>query len=356
MPESFLHLSPAEQSQIYRALGPQLSRAPVVLEKDVWVCWVLQTLFTMPGRLPMAFKGGTSLSKVFAAIARFSEDVDITLDYRGLDSSFDPFAAGVSNSQLRKFSDKLKSFVRDHTHGVVVPHFKERLTAEFGADFHSKHGRIEVSEDGEQLRVPYPSALDTSGNYVGNSVLIEFGGRNITEPNQDHVVRPGIAEHVPALEFPSSLVSVLSPQRTFWEKATLMHVECQRGEFRASAERLSRHWYDLDMLADLDHGRAALANRDLLIDVVKHKKVFYNTSYANYDACLAGKFRLLPDDAVLAALGDDFQRMIDAGMFIGDPPGFDAIVQRLRALEVAINQSVRGVPVSRSLRTDHPRF
>ena len=101
MPESFLHLEREEQSQIYRALAPQLARSPVVLEKDVWVCWVLQTLFTMPDRLPMAFKGGTSLSKVFGAIARFSEDVDITLDYRGLDGTFDPFAAGVSRNRKR---------------------------------------------------------------------------------------------------------------------------------------------------------------------------------------------------------------------------------------------------------------
>jgi hypothetical protein len=333
MPESFLHLSQGEQSQIYRALGPRLSRSPVVLEKDVWVCWVLQTLFTMPGRLPMAFKGGTSLSKVFGAIARFSEDVDITLDYRGLDSSFDPFAAGVSNSQLRKFSDSLKSFVREHAHGVVGPHFQERLATEFGVD----HSRIEITDDGEQLRVHYSTALDAAADYVGNSVLIEFGGRNITEPNELHVVRPDIAQHVPTLEFPNSKVSVLSPARTFWEKATLMHVECQRGEFHASAERLSRHWYDLATLADLEYGHAALANRDLLADVVKHKKVFYNTSYANYDACLARQLRLLPNEAALTALRADFQRMIDAGMFIGEAPAFDGIVERLRALEARIN-------------------
>ena len=333
MPESFLHLSRGEQSQIYRALGPQLSRAPIVLEKDVWVCWVLQTLFTMPGRLPMAFKGGTSLSKVFGAIARFSEDVDITLDYRWLGSSFDPFATEVSNNQLRKFSDLLKSFVRKHVHGVIVPHFQESVVAEFGVD----HARIEISEDGEQMRVHYPTVLDAAGDYVGNSVLIEFGGRNITEPNEVHVVRPDIAEHVLALEFPRSHVSVLSPARTFWEKATLMHVECQHGKFRASADRLSRHWYDLAMLADLDHGRIALSNRALLADVVKHKKVFYNTSYANYDACLAGQLRLLPDEAVLVALRADFQRMIDAGMFIGDAPVFDVIVERLHKLQATIN-------------------
>jgi hypothetical protein len=334
MPESFLQLTPGEQSQIYRALGPQLSRSPVVLEKDVWVCWVLQTLFTMPDRLPMAFKGGTSLSKVFGAIARFSEDVDITLDYRGLDSSFDPFAAGLSNSRLKKFSDELKSFVRDHAHGVVAPHFQARLATEFSAKSH----RIEVSDDGEQLRLHYPSVLEASTDYVGNSVLLEFGGRNITEPNQEHEVRPDIAQHVPALDFPRSMVSVLSPARTFWEKATLMHVECQRGEFRGSAQRLSRHWYDLAMLADLSHGDAALASRDLLADVVKHKKVFYNTGYANYDACLAGQLRLLPDDAALAGLRQDFQRMIGAGMFIGQPPAFDTVIDRLRTLEAAINE------------------
>src|SRR5690554_4812741 len=151
MPESFLHLEREEQSQIYRALAPQLARSPVVLEKDVWVCWVLQTLFTMPDRLPMAFKGGTSLSKVFGAIARFSEDVDITLDYRGsgLDDTFDPFAENVSRSRLKKFSESLRSFVCDHAHSVVAPHFQKMLADEFDADAF----QLEVSDDGEQMRV-----------------------------------------------------------------------------------------------------------------------------------------------------------------------------------------------------------
>ncbi|MDE2465050.1 MAG: nucleotidyl transferase AbiEii/AbiGii toxin family protein [Alphaproteobacteria bacterium] len=334
MPEYFLHLKTQEQSQIYQALAPQLARSPVVLEKDVWVCWVLRALFTMPDRLPMAFKGGTSLSKVFRAIARFSEDVDVTLDYRGLDGSFDPFAEGVSRNRLRKFSEDLKSFVREHAHGVVAPHIQRMLAAEFSTDAF----RIEVSDNGEQMRLHYPSALESPGDYVGNSVLIEFGGRNITEPNEEHEVRPDIADHVADLEFPRSTVSVLSPARTFWEKATLMHVECQRDGLRTGAERLSRHWYDLAMLADLAHGQAALADRALLADVIKHKKVFYSASYANYDACLSGQLKLIPEGVALAALRDDFQRMISAGMFIGEPPAFDAIVDRLRALEAEINR------------------
>lgn len=334
MPESFLQLDTREQSQIYRALAPQLARTPAVLEKDVWLCWVLQCLFSMPDRLPMAFKGGTSLSKVFNAISRFSEDVDITLDYRGLDTTFDPFTEAVSKTRLKKFSEGLKSFVRDHTHAVVVPHLQRMLAAEFQTDTY----RLEINENGEQLRLYYPTAVETVEDYMASSVLIEFGGRNITEPNALYSVVPDIAQHVPALHFPCAVVNVLSPTRTFWEKATLIHVECQRNTFRASAERLSRHWYDLAMLADLAHGQAALDDRALLADVVKHKKAFYNASYANYDACLNGHFRLIPEEPTLAALRDDFQRMIGAGMFIGDPPDFDTIINRLRDLESSVNQ------------------
>jgi hypothetical protein len=293
----------------------------------------------MPERLPMAFKGGTSLSKVFGVIHRFSEDVDITLDYRGLDTSFDPFTEGASKSQLKKFSEGLKLFVQTHVQSLVVPHFKNSLIAEFG----NVGYRIEASTDGELLRVHYPTVLEVPGDYMANSVLIEFGGRNITEPNEDHEVSPDIAPLIPELVFPRSRISVLSPERTFWEKATLMHVESQRGLFRPNAQRLSRHWYDLAMLADSPSGLAAMENRNLLSDVVKHKKVFYNTSYANYDACLVGELRLLPDDPVLAALASDFKQMIDAGMFIGEPPAFDQIITRLRALEAAMNKPTKAI-------------
>ena len=272
MPEPFLHLTAEEQSQIYRAPAPRLARSPVVLEKDVWVCWALQTLFALPDRPPMAFKGGASLSKVFGAIARFSEDLDITLDYRGLGSSFDPFSDGVSRSRLRKFSEELKSFVRGHVRGVVEPHFRRTAAAEFDADAL----RLAVGDDGERLRLSYPTVLGSPGDYLGNSVLIEFGGRNITEPNEAHEVRPDIAEHLPELDFPCPTVNVLSPARTFWGKATLIRVECRRDEFRVGAERPSRHWYDLAMLADHPHGQSALADRALLADVVKHKKVFHD--------------------------------------------------------------------------------
>lgn len=336
MSEEFLQLDAREQAEIYRALAPQLARSTAVLEKDVWVCWALKTIFSMPGRLRMAFKGGTSLSKVFNAIERFSEDVDITLDYRALNENFDPFGDGLSKSRLKKLSDELKAFVSEHVRAVVAPYFEESLSAEFDAG----RCRLEVSGDGEQLLVHYRTVLDASGGYVANRVLVEFGGRNITEPNEEHDVRPDIAPLATALQYPCARVCVLSPARTFWEKATLIHVECQRTEFRQGAERLSRHWYDLTMLTGLAIGEAALADRALLADVVRHKKVFFNSGSANYDACLDGQLRLIPNDTVLPALREDYLRMIEAGMFTRQPPEFDFIVHRLRDLEDAINRAV----------------
>ncbi|MDB5970677.1 MAG: uncharacterized protein JWQ90_3127 [Hydrocarboniphaga sp.] len=337
MAEAFLRLPLAEQAEILNGLAPELGRAAVVLEKDVWVCWVLQHLFQMPGRLPMAFKGGTSLSKVFDAISRFSEDVDVTLDYRGFDTDIDPFDANTSKSQIKKLGESLKGFVRDHAHEVATPYFTEQLREQFDP----QHARVEVSDNGEEFRIYYPSALDQAAGYVGNSVLIEFGGRNITEPNAEYQVRPYIADRLPSLDLPSATVTVLSPARTFWEKVTLIHVECHRPDLKADANRQSRHWYDLALLADHDIGRQALADRALLADVVKHKKVFFGAGYANYDACQTGGIRLLPDQRLLDAVASDLRAMIDAGMFYGERPSFEKIIGRLRALEHEINAGAR---------------
>lgn len=333
MPEAFLDLDPEEQADILTGIAPELGRTPGVLEKDVWVCWVLQQLFTMPGRAAMAFKGGTSLSKVFDAIHRFSEDVDVTLDYRGAALELDPFAADTSRSRLTTISDQLKAFVRQHAHEVVKPHFEAMLATQAG----QRQAKVEIDEAGEKIHIHYPTVIGEATGYLTNRVLIELGGRNITEPNAEHLVRPYAASAVEALAFPEARVTVLSPARTFWEKATLMHVECHRRRLRVGARSLSRHWYDVALLSTHAIGASALSDRELLADVVKHKKAFFNASYAHYDACLQGGLQLLPEDADLRALEADYAQMKDAGMFYEAPPPFSTIVEQLRSLQQQIN-------------------
>jgi len=334
MPESLLGLPPADQADVIRAVSAQTGRSAVVLEKDLWVCWVLRALFGMPDRKRMVFKGGTSLSKVFAAIDRFSEDIDLTIDYRDLDEDVDPFAEGLSNSQRDKIREHLGRRLAEHLQSVVAPYLRETLASQYRGE----PPIVIVDEGGEKLTISIRSQFAGAGNYVRDGVLLEFGGRNVIEPHQQHLIRPYLFGHVNTLELPSATIDVLAPERTFWEKATLIHAECNgRDAAIKGVDRLSRHWYDLSRLADHDIGAKALANRDLLINVVDTKKVIYRSAKAQYDDCTSGRMRLIPDGALLGALHEDYGAMIAAGMFEGLARPFDEIIARLEKLEQAIN-------------------
>jgi predicted nucleotidyltransferase component of viral defense system len=127
-------------------MNPNIKRDALLLEKDIWICWALEFLFKMPNRLPMAFKGGTSLSKAFRIIDRFSEDVDITIDYKAFDCE-DPFAEDVSKTKIKNISEQIKTQVTDHISSVVIPYY-QRIIAE---QFKENAPTVELDEDGETL-------------------------------------------------------------------------------------------------------------------------------------------------------------------------------------------------------------
>ena len=146
-------------------------------------------------------------------------------------------------------------------------------------------------------------------------------------------------------------MTVLSPVRTFWEKATLVHVECHRRRLANHPERLSRHWFDLTRLAAHDIGRAALADRELLEDVVRHKKVFFHASYANYDQCLAGRLRLVPDDDQLPGLQTDYDAMCAAAIVADDAPGFVLLALQAARARCGPQERAASQTRARGLRT-----
>ncbi len=335
MAEPFLSLGAGERADILRTIAADARRSAVVLEKDIWICWVLDALFSMPDAHPMAFKGGTSLSKVYGVIDRFSEDVDVTLDYRAFDDGFDPFAEGASRTATRQFSERLKDRVASHVLDVVAP----ALDAAAGRLAADGLYAVQVGDDGETVRFAYPSAVEAPDSYVASEVLLEFGGRNVIDPNERHAIVPDMAALTEGLDYPAATVTVLSPTRTFWEKATLIHVACHRRQLANKPDRLSRHWFDLACLAAHPVGRAALADRALLADVVRHKKVFFHAGNANYDQCLDGRLRLIPDDDQLAALQSDYDAMRGARIVGDGAPAFDALIEQLRFLEAEANGS-----------------
>lgn len=331
MPESYFDIEKEDQQAILSYAAKKLGRSENILEKDIWLCWVLKTLFEMPNSKPMAFKGGTSLSKVFNVINRFSEDVDITLDYRHFED-FNPFEPGISKTQTKKFSDRLKKHVQAYANDCIVPYLQNALN-------HLPNGHeceIRIDAIGEKIWISYPSVTEEHDQYLKEEVLLELGGRNVINPNETHTVKPYAAELFNELSFPQSSVVVLSPERTFWEKATLIHVECNRG-LRENADRMSRHWYDLVKLYHHSIGKKAMLNKELLKEVVEHKTVFFNANYANYPACLSGEFCLLPQGQGLKTLAEDYKKMLDAEMLYGAIPTIEEVFADIKKISDKIN-------------------
>lgn len=340
MPESYFDLTRDEQAALISAHASTLNLQSFVLEKDIWVCWVLDKLFSMPNRLQMAFKGGTSLSKVYNAIERFSEDIDVTIDYR----DFTEATTGQeSRAELSRISDKLKAALLSYIRGTIKPYFETKLTEEFDGLSWS----VELDNGGEKLLIHYPSAF--KDNYMDSAVLLEFGGRNVTAPHELHLVRPYIAKTAIDIAFPEASVTVLALMRTYWEKATLAHVECHRPKPRTSAERYSRHWYDLYQLSFDVTNLCSKESQDLLLDVISHKKEFFHYGYANYDACATGGMRLVPQNEHRKVLMDDYEAMTKAQMFYGVPPSFEAILDRLLEVETLINSKNRAAEATAKL-------
>jgi hypothetical protein len=333
----FLDLPSVEQAAILQTVAGEIGRSAQVLEKDVWLCEVLNALFALNYPKRMAFKGGTSLSKVYKVIQRFSEDIDVSIDYRDMGIEPDPLATETTKSQARRVSDQLRDALAVEITTVIGPALKSEL-----ANRHADKP-IDIAFNGadENISVSYPSAVGRTSGYLRDNILLEFGGRNLTEPSEEHEIVADAAERIPDLEFPRAKVTVLSAHRTYWEKVTLIHEKIGRGKIQSDASRLSRHWYDLAQLASSAAGIAALGDRQLLADVVKLKTTFFNAPTANYEGCLIGQLRLVPDGVDLNALGDDYLEMQRAGMFDGEPPKFDKIVDALRTLEAKINATAR---------------
>lgn len=175
MPDNFFALSPEIQYTILDAAATKLNLKARIIEKDIWICWVLQKLFTLP--IAMAFKGGTSLSKAYNLINRFSEDVDVTIDYRELLPPVD-LSKEISKSALKKLREQLEGKVKERAQNKILPFLSECIKN----DFPSQIFNLDLSDDGEKLRVHYPTLFDSGEGYLQTNVLIEFGGCNSFSP------------------------------------------------------------------------------------------------------------------------------------------------------------------------------
>ncbi len=219
---------------------------------------------------------------------------------------------------------------------------REKLLPELRRDFTTVLGpsgwSLEVdSDDPQTLIFAYPQS-DVTGalKYVRPAIRLEMGARSDDWPAVEAEITPYAAEDFPRIfTMPKCTVRTLSAERTFWEKATLLHAACRRPEGKPSAERHSRHFYDLYCFSRHELGRQALKRGDLLERVVKHKSFFFASEWANYAAAKPGSLRLVPDAGRLAAMGKDYDEM--QAMMFGASPKWSDIIDELKQLKARIN-------------------
>ncbi|WP_446831779.1 nucleotidyl transferase AbiEii/AbiGii toxin family protein [Candidatus Foliamicus sp.] len=307
-----------------------------LLEKDIWVVATLEVLFSAPFARHLIFKGGTSLSKVWRVIRRFSEDVDITYDIRAfapdLVTGAGEEALPPTRSQQKRWTRTIRARLDEWVRDQALPVVADGLAQ---AGF-----KANIRADGDSLHVRYAPLFEET-EFVRPEVKIEFGARSTGEP---HKALPSVcdaAAYLPDLSFPEACPITMLAERTFWEKATAAHVYCHRQ--RRRGERLSRHWHDLARLDEAGIAARALSDRPLAQSVARHKSVFFSENDASgrridYTAAVCGELKLVPSGDALAELAEDYERMVADRMLFDENESFDALMERCAMLEARANE------------------
>ena len=321
-----------QRRELFRNTADKMGLNDAIIEKDFWVCFTLDHLFHHSSwKKVLAFKGGTSLSKAFNLIQRFSEDIDLILDWRVLGFSLNEPWEKRSNTKQDAFNKAANARAEAFLAKEFCPSIKSGLSLVLGQEANVYIDK----EEGQTVIFAYPTLF--SGSAALRAIRLEIGALAAWTPARMAEVTSFSAQQYPALfRQKSTAVLTVAPERTFWEKATILHHEAHRPLNLKMPMRYSRHYYDLFRLAETSVKESALANLDLLKRVVDFKTKFYPRSWANYSEAVPSTLRLLPPEFRVPTLAKDYESMKD--MLFGAVPTFDTILTALGLLERRINQ------------------
>lgn len=338
MTEDFFKLGEQDRREALEYARAETGRPAHLLEKDVWVVWTLRTLFESPLATDLTFKGGTSLSKVYKIIDRFSEDIDLTYDIRKLipDLIGEGGDLPASRSQASKWTQAVRRRLPDWITQNVLPVIQTALTREH------LDARLELGgQEKDKLLLHYPALTQGTG-YVAPVVTLEFGARATGEPHQVFQVTCDIAAQLADVSFPTATPLVMSVARTFWEKATAAHVFCAQGRIRS--ERYARHWHDLAAIARSSHFPVVISDRAVATAVAHHKTYFFSEKDASgqvidYLPATTGHLKIVPDGEAKTALAKDYAAMLEDAVMVGNALSFDDLLEACAELETRVNRA-----------------
>lgn len=348
---AFLTASAEDRRGAFLATAGRLGTGEVNVEKDFWVCWTLNALFHgLPTDRPrLLFKGGTSLSKGYGLISRFSEDVDVTV-FR------DDLGQAASVTELQALSGKKRKAkleeIKAACQAYIAGPLREQLAALLAdslavAGQAAGDARVEPDPDdpdGQTLLVWYPPVSATQdGAYVRPAVKIESGAKSALDPNRPLTIRPYVDDDLPELDLSVADVVTVDPERTFWDKVVIVHGLRRwferRGALRGGGQRVTRHYYDLYRLMGASIGQAAVADLALGQDCVAHARMFFNSPDLDLATAAPGTFALTPTADMREPLERDYAAM--GGMIFGDVPSFKDVMAAVGELEARLNEAKR---------------
>ena len=297
--DSVANLKEADRRDLFTQTAANKSMTAAIVEKDFWVTWTLGKIFSNTDlKQKLRFKGGTSLSKVFGLIERFSEDIDLILNWNLLTEQ------DLQEERSGKKQKELVKEIREKGREFIVADLLPKISAEV-----SPVCRCNLADDDRNVvNLYYPKAF--SDDYIRPEIRLEIGPIASWLPFGTHTIKPYAAEQFPKVfTNPSCEVQVINAERTFWEKATILHHEANRPENNKQPPRLSRHYYDLAQMAKSPIKEKALSNIHILQTVAEFKKKFYPRGWARYEEARPGTLKLVPKEHALQAFIEDYRNM-----------------------------------------------
>lgn len=336
----FLTLEPERRTLAFEQAGTRRAVDPVIIEKDFWVCWLLGVLFSQPELAPhLVFKGGTSLSKVFGVINRFSEDIDLSVSPVFVGADAQAFDALTSRTRRDAAVAEMQRLCAVKSQDTIAPLLEADIVASLGQPTGGKSWlsyELDAQAHSPILHFHYPTTKAAGLGYVRRAVKLELGSLTDQQPAIRHTIHPWVAEEFPAVFADWKCeVAALELSRSFWEKATILHAEYYRPEDQPTPDRYARHY--ADVVSFLQHPEAAtfMANKDLCVRVANWKSRVFARGWARYDQARHGSFKLVPPAHRQGALANDYATM--RPMFLSEPPTFAELMQRLTDAETTLN-------------------
>lgn len=332
--ENVIAMSAEDRKLLFEQTAAELGLTARGVEKDFWVCWTLRELFGLADWGPhLTFKGGTSLSKGWKLIDRFSEDFDVVIDRAWLGYGGDD----LSENRVNKLRKKCRKAIHEKLKPVLEQHLAGLLPED--GSWMLKPATVEEDRDQLTLLFHYPSVLPAGETYLTRYVKIELGARSDTEPSESPMIEPYVAEAFPTLAGPCSFsLRTVAARPTFWEKAMLLHEQTFQPADKPHKARLARHYYDLWCLITKAIAVQAVQDSGLFERVAQHRQVFFQLDGVDYSTLRKGTLRLLPPPQRMTDWRNDYNAM-QTEMFMGTPPSFDEVLAVVGAFEREFNRA-----------------